>query len=240
MLISCDRHTPQDLEFWNEYVEIDKLHTIPKWKIDQAIESIQEFSNQPFYVSVSWGKDSIVALHLVLSLNLNPTVLHMTRGVADNPYTYMVRDQFLSRHLCDYKEVLGDYNVDINTNKINYKAAWKECCRIAKTTRYVSGIRANESLVRTIRKKKFGLISKNTCAPLSNWTSNDVFAYLIQNDLPVHPNYAMLGGGRWDRDILRVDRIGGAPGRGGRRDQWEKEYYSTELRKLIKLGDQII
>lgn len=219
---------------------MDQSHVIPKWKLDRAIESILEFSKEPFYVGISWGKDSVVVLHIVLSIGLSPKVFHMTRGVSENPYTHLVRDKFLSQYNCDYLEILGDYDPDIFTNRKNYKSAWRKCWDIMGTRRYISGIRSSEGPIRRLRAAKYGYISQNTCAPLNDWKSEDIFAYLIQNNLPIHPNYAMLGGGRWKREKLRVDRLGGAPGRGGLRDKWEQEYFAIELRKLIKLGDTII
>ena len=76
-----------------------------------------------------------------------------------------------------------------------------------------------------------GSQQKKTLAPLSLWKSDDVFAYIEQHGLPLHPVYGMLGGGRYDRKHLRVDCIGGIEGNGIGRLEWEKEYYPDVLRK---------
>ena len=60
----------------------------------------------------------------------------------------------------------------------------------------------------------------------------ETFGYLAAHDLPVHPAYAMLGGGRWERDRIRVASLGGRRGDGIGRAEWEREYYSDVLNRL--------
>ncbi|TXH99574.1 MAG: hypothetical protein E6Q76_19695 [Rhizobium sp.] len=60
----------------------------------------------------------------------------------------------------------------------------------------------------------------------------DVFAYLAFHGLPVHPNYAMLGAGRWPREYLRTAPLGGKRGDQFGRAEWEREYYGDVLRRL--------
>lgn len=83
-----------------------------------------------------------------------------------------------------------------------------------------------------MRCARWGISTERTCAPLAWWTAADVFAYLATHDLPVHPAYAMLGGGRWRRERLRVAEIGDTHGKGGGRLEWETEYYGDALRRL--------
>jgi phosphoadenosine phosphosulfate reductase len=94
------------------------------------------------------------------------------------------------------------------------------------------GIRADESSGRRIRTLRWGLNSPNGSAPIAKWSTQDVFSYLAVNDLPVHPAYAMLGGGRWPRERLRVAEIGDSHGTGGGRREWEMEYYGDVLRRI--------
>jgi phosphoadenosine phosphosulfate reductase len=44
----------------------------------------------------------------------------------------------------------------------------------------------------------------------------------------------MLGGGRWDRNYIRVAEIGDIHGNGIGRTEWESEYYNDEIRRLKK------
>ena len=104
---------------------------------------------------------------------------------------------------------------------------------------HVSGVRGEESGARYKRMTHWGISSAKTCAPIGWWSSDDVFAYLSANDLPVHPAYACNLGGGLDRKWLRVSSIGGiVDGPGGRRGDergradWERTYYGDDLRAL--------
>lgn len=81
---------------------------------------------------------------------------------------------------------------------------------------------------------RWGTTTTSTCAPIGFWKNDDVFAYLKKYDLPVHPNYAMLGGGRYKRESIRVAEIGDTHGSGMGRSEWEREYYPDILNKNIK------
>ena len=80
----------------------------------------------------------------------------------------------------------------------------------------------------------FGYETAFSFAPLAYMTVKDIFAYLHENSLPVHPVYAMTGGGRYDRYRLRVSAIGNPEGRGVGRLKWEKEYYGDVLNRIGK------
>lgn len=94
------------------------------------------------------------------------------------------------------------------------------------------GVRAEESGKRTILARSGGIASKSTCRPLTWWRIQDVFGWLAAKELPAHPVYAMRGGGRWQRNEIRVASLGGKRGDGFGREQWEQEYYGDVLRRL--------
>jgi phosphoadenosine phosphosulfate reductase len=77
-----------------------------------------------------------------------------------------------------------------------------------------------------------GLATESVCRPIGWLSEQDVFALLAIHDLPTHPNYAMLGQGRWKREKLRVDAIGGHTGGGNGRSEWEHEYYGDVLARM--------
>jgi phosphoadenosine phosphosulfate reductase len=122
---------------------------------------------------------------------------------------------------------LPEHIQDVETDKIWYSTWNKVNKEISE--RHISGVRAKESAVRKLRMMRWGENTEKTCAPIGLWTTDDVFAYLVKYDLPVHPNYAMLGGGRWNRKIIRVAEIGDIHGTERGRAEWEKEYYSDIL-----------
>lgn len=231
MLIPSHRHTAKDLELWREYEAADLRHAeTNSAKVDRSLAAIDLFASRPCYGSVSWGKDSVVMSHLIY--RAAPHVqLWFVRPVnrQRTPERDLVRDYFLDRFPVNYDEI------DIPYSK---EATDQECEKLFFSAfrsigeRHITGIRADESTGRKIRMLRHGLESPNTLAPLGWWTAADVFAYLAKNGLPVHPTYAMLGGGRWDRSQLRVDDLGGSRGRGIGREEWEREYYGDVLRRL--------
>lgn len=250
MLIPSDRHTPADRELWAELEEADRIYARTRAgriqaKATEAQAAIGAFLRSgPAYCSVSWGKDSVVAAYLCHDFaartgTVIPLVnlrIHPTR----NPHCDAVRDTFLDRFPLPYHEEPVDYSVvdpslpTIEWDRRTYRlwdAAWRRVNR-RFGDRHISGVRARESFVRRMRMVVHGWNTARTCAPLGWWSLEDIFAYLSLHDLPIHPSYAMLGGGRWPRQHIRVAEIGDEKGiERGRRD-WEREYYGDVLRRL--------
>jgi phosphoadenosine phosphosulfate reductase len=229
MLIKCDRHTKQDLELWEEYEEIDLLyyetHNM-KEKEQKAIKIIQEFN--PDYISISWGKDSVVLAHLCYRAGIY-NYAHFTHK-ADALYFENVRNEFLRNYKINYKEFFKDIKSIINEffsfheNKISKQAS------LFFGKKYITGIRIEESAKRKITVMANGVISKNSCRPLAYWSEKEIFAYLAFYNLPIHPNYAMLGSGRFRREKLRVGPHWMGVQHGN--ELWEKEYYQDILNRL--------
>ncbi len=245
MLIPSPRHTAKDLELWAELEAMDcVLGARPQLaaKAERSIQAIRSFTTHgPCYASISWGKDSVVLAYLCGLAGPRIPLVHIKALPVANPESYRVRDNFIERFQPRYHEIEIDYrSIDAS---LTFDEIEKAKDRIffdafAKLKRpHISGIRADESHGRKMRMRRWGLITDNTCAPLGWWSVSDVFAYLAINDLPVHPNYAMLGGGRWDRRHVRVDELAGERGTGLGRLQWEQEYYPEVYRRL-QIGRQ--
>jgi len=239
MLIDSPRHTARDLELWAELEGADRVHGerfARSGKVEQSIEEIRRFASAgECCATVSWGKDSVVMAHLVWRSGCAVSLVHLrSEGVA-NPHCMDVRDAFLSRFPMPYREVPVRYEkidmLGIDELQVDGNRTWFSAIR-AQGSRHISGIRSDESGGRKIRFRKFGLSSPNACAPLGWWKANDCFGYLAANGLPVHPSYAMLGGGRWPRDHIRVDELAGATGNNYGRREWEQQYYGDILRRL--------
>lgn len=194
------------------------------------------------YVGVSWGKDSVAAAHLVRQVAADIPLMHL-RPTNHNPDCDAVRDACFASWAGNsgaYTEFPVDYSgVDRRLgrtpeNDQQTDREWYAAIRRAEKQlgrRRILGIRADESAGRMVRFCRWGISSKNACAPLSHWKAADVFAYLAANRLPVHPAYAMLGGGRWARDRIRVAEIGDTRGTGHGRAEWESEYYGDVVRR---------
>lgn len=239
MLISSHRHRSEDLELWKDLEEADLVHGQSdrlKRLTEQSLDVIREFaSGGACYGSVSWGKDSVVLAHMLWRVDPSIFLLRVQQVPSGNPHCVDVRDAFLNCFDSHYVETLADYRgcgktqeeLEGRADRIFYGAFER-----IGISRYFSGIRSDESATRRLRFRHWGHSSKNTCAPLSLWTVADVMGYLAVHNLPVHPNYAMLGNGRWDRNKLRTDEIGGIRGSQFGRREWEQEYYGDVLRRI--------
>jgi phosphoadenosine phosphosulfate reductase len=230
MLIPSHRHTAADLRLWAELEESDaELSNTPKLDmlISSTISTIQNFSvGGPCYAGISMGKESVLLAYLVHLAKVNIPLVWLSYGRATNPDCFTVRDALLPK-------IPGRvyHEIDVgDSEKMRDDFMPAEIATGAK--RYLSGVRAEESGTRKMSIRSLGITSKNTCRPLAWWKIGYVFAALHKFNLPVHPVYAMLGGGRWPREHLRTASIGGNRATGYGRRQHEQEYYGDVLNRL--------
>lgn len=249
MLIPSPRHRPADLALWAELEAADRANagrSALATRVQRSVMAIREFvAAGPCYAGTSWGKESVALCHLLRSAAPGVPLVHL-RPTNHNPDCDAVRDAYFARWPGQsYSEVAVDYGrvhaagltdqaQDRATDRAWY-AAIRESGR-PFAGRHLLGIRAGESFGRRLRCRIWGESSPNGCAPLAWWTTAEVFAYLARHGLPVHPAYAMLGGGRWPRERLRTAEIGDTHGKGSGRAAWEREYYGDVLRRLEASG----
>lgn len=223
MLILSNRHTRADLARWREYASGDES-IVPR--LDEAETISQIAAWQGDYCGTSWGKDSVVMMNLLYrSGNRVPCVYMRLAGHRDNPDCEAVRDAFLSRYDVPYEERTFVYEQCKNNE--HWKALDREF-----GPRRMTGLRGDESTTRRMSIGVFGLDTGRSFRPIGHWMQDDVWGYLSRHDLPIHPAYAMLGGGRWDRQYLRVHSIGGERGTERGRREWEQEYYGDVLARI--------
>lgn len=230
-LLASRRHSRADLELWANLVKVDALNaTSSRLSVKEAnaIAVIRAFGETNAYVSVSWGKDSVVVAHLALRALPSIRLAWFPAGAIENPDCVLVRDAFLSRFSPPYDEIIADAH-DVTYEGHDGAQEHFEHVARAYRSRYVSGVRAQESGARKLRMMTFGHATTNTCAPIGWWKHEDVFAYLHKYDLPIHPAYACLMDGLYERQHIRVGTIGGKRGVGHGRRQWEARYYGEDL-----------
>jgi len=241
VLIESPRHRPDDLALWRRWEAVDV------WrgrriglKADAARAVLRDFAAAgPCYAGTSWGKDSTVVTHLAWSSGSDIPAVRVRIEQGENPDTDLARDASLAmmpglryserivraRHDAEGWYVRGGITGELRA--ITHELGG----------RYVSGIRAAESAERALRTLRYGESTARTCAPIARWSAADVWSYLAAYDLPVHPAYACTGGGRWNRDRIRVGplaivlhvRPGEVEGEGHGRLIWEREYYGAPM-----------
>lgn len=163
---------------------VNKTISFIKWALNKI--------NNP-YLACSFGKDSSVMLHLVSKLYPNIHVKFLGKNETDliDDYTGII-------------EWWRKRNVLIE--RITYKG-WLEGgtqLGIAKNMQaenhdsFFVGIRKDESVGRRITLKKDGKFylmkdGKIRIAPIADWTTKDIAAYMIANDLPILSAYRREG-----------------------------------------------
>lgn len=229
MLIDSPRITPADRAVWARHEFYDRIAARdPRWPVreERARRVIADFlARGPAFVGVSWGKDSVVVAHLAIQVDPGIPLRRMVRdrpvpGRPENPDCDRVEEAFLDR----FPHV--DYEVyPVRADVLDRLAVMDR----ELGGRHISGVRAEESTERRISAAVHGDATARACRPILRWSTADVFAYLYRHELPVHPAYAMTGGGAWSRERIRVHELGGDHGRGAGRWEWERLYYGDVL-----------
>lgn len=239
MLISSDRHTPQDLQAWESLERYDhRLYPAAEAKAEHAIEVIRRFADAgDCYLSTSWGKDSTVLVDLAGRAGVNIPIVSLVIDGYELPGTTQVRDMMRERHPhLDYHELVLPPQPNrwwdtttVKRTKHDADIGWR---LIEKRfgPRHITGIRAEESRIRTLVQHRFGDATERTARPIGTWAATDIFAYLAGHNLPVHPAYAMSHGGTLDRRWLRVHALGGVTGADKGRADWEESYFGDVIR----------
>lgn len=236
MLIPSPRHSPADLAHWRRLETVDAM----RWRRDERrlramiAESMATAARfiaaGPCYAGLSAGKDSVLLCHVLARLASERGVTVPVAYVEVIPHASPEAPEVLAAIAgwgLDVQRVeVRDVAASVGTGRL--EAGFVECAR-RWGDRYLSGVRAEESYARTMRDRYHGASTARTCAPLSRWSTADVYAAAHGLALPLHPAYAMTMGGRLARDHLRVATLGGTRGTERGRREWEWHYYRREL-----------
>lgn len=159
---------------------VRKTENFIKWALRQV---------QSPYVACSFGKDSSVMLRLVLN-------------VMPNIEVRFVRWANETEYLGNYDEVIAMWG-DINLTQIELSRDTIECKVKGRYDTvgfdsYFIGFRKDESVARRITLKKNGKFykmkeGKIRISPLSDWTTKNVAAFIVSNNLPTLDTYEKFG-----------------------------------------------
>lgn len=167
--------------------------TLPQFKrkVTQAKAIIQEaMSIAPAYVACSWGKDSVVLLHIAQQIVPDILAFHYgsfesSTGIVSN--FPAVISSYCERFSPNYQELIAKpewaFTPDTVRDRIH---------SVINTDFYkmaLVGVRAQESKVRRIAIRKYGHTHQYKdglwrCFPLSYWDTKDIWAYTVANELP--------------------------------------------------------
>lgn len=191
------------------------------------------------YLSWSCGKDSTVVLSILRNIDKEEKipVVHFDLG-AELPGTDCYKSNFTNiitfRPKKNIIETMLEFGFESKEcRKANFI---KEFTEKNSFEGHIMGLRYNESSTRKhlfkrgpIYKKEDGTI---VCNPIYNWDFEDVFAYLIASNIPIHPHYSIKS-----QQPLEHRRVGGyisGRNRGSAcgRFYWFKEQYPKEFFEL--------
>ena len=144
------------------------------------------------YVACSFGKDSAVMLHLCLHHRPDIPIIFVRRIETDL--------------IDNYQEIIEKWG-SINLKQITTRG-WIETGSSKRTVSsataaldfdsYFVGLRKDESVARRISLKTAGMFykmkeGKYRICPMSDWTTKDIAAYCLSNELPILSKYLNEG-----------------------------------------------
>lgn len=143
------------------------------------------------YVACSFGKDSAVMLHLV-RLHRPDVAIRFIRWKNE------------TEHIDNYDEVIKQWGpinlqqVELSRLTLSDKRKDRYSTEGLTYDSYFIGLRIQESVARRITLKKHGIFYRNAqgfirISPLSDWTENDVTAYIALHSLPTLNTYLQQG-----------------------------------------------
>lgn len=177
--------TPEEAKLWTTFRSYKRL---VRQTEDFISESLAKVSNP--YVACSFGKDSSVMLDLVLKQN---------PGVKVRFLRWRNETEMLS----NYDEVIAEWGV-LNLDQITLE---RDSLSDTRKERYDTGdeydsyfigFRRDESNGRRITLAAHGMFyrkkdAKVRISPVANWTTKDIAAYIIKNNIPTLDTYKAFG-----------------------------------------------
>lgn len=163
-----------------------------KAKVKGAIAVIKKaLAIAPAYVACSWGKDSVVMLHLCQQVKADISVIYWSTPYQDLIDNFSeTRDKYLSKYPSIYQEM--PYKKELkNTREHAIKSGIGQQYPVA-----FIGLRSGESINRR-RTLKRGLIRqyKNgtyRVCPVGFWSYQDIWAYTVKHELPYLSCYDII------------------------------------------------
>jgi len=211
-------------------------------------------------VSMSWGKDSVVAGHLALQYLPPPvTMMHIASSYR-LPGFERVQAYFAARsdlHIIEPRRTLQETIEWLREVGLPHERTTAQQRAVVKAIKkdvgtawciehgfgvQVMGIRADESKARRAFLRAKGAIYdargiKAAC-PLAWWTAKDVWAYIVAYDLPYHPLYDCETHGQ-TRETLRNTGWLSTDGAEHGRIVWLREHYPEQYAMLARYFGQV-
>lgn len=228
---------------------IIKAMTIAKKALDMNIN---------WYTTCSCGKDSTVLSHLICKMSPGIEVWS-EKDCFDFPGEREYLESLATRYKWNVnivsppdKELTGelgkvDFCEDIHSRGTSFSDTFFYKLITEQESKFDGvflGLRCEESQGRLRNFKKRGHIyqrknGKWTCNPLSTWKAEDIFAYLVSNEIPILPVYfntAFVGG---DPGKIRKSWYLPSARAASGHCVWLKYYYPELYQKLLEMDSGV-
>jgi phosphoadenosine phosphosulfate reductase len=182
-----------DIAYWAEHLEASRPQAILEWAVDVFGPDVS--------LASSFGAEDMCLIDMLCRVTRSPRVFYLDTGVLF-PETYQLIETVQSRYGFQAERVTPLLTLEQQAEHYG-DALWGRqpdtCCGIRKVeplTRYLTGVaawitgirrdqtpfRANAKVVEA--DGKFGVVKVN---PLVRWTSDQVWQYLRDHDVPYNP-----------------------------------------------------
>lgn len=198
-----------------------------KKKISQTNNILANFINETSNpsISISFGKDSIVMLHLALKLKPDILCVHCDRGEGgDTEELKKLKSKLCSEWVLNLKTIKTDISVlDAFMEQKRIREYISKAMDDFNRNNNVDGVGLgftyDESRGRRISILNYGLLFKMKsglirCYPLGLWTAKDVWAYIVKNNIPYYNFYDRLNqvGVKYTSQMSRTSSMVGVSG----------------------------
>jgi len=215
-------------------LEKEKLITEAAERFENApVEELLAFAVDTFpsiTLACSFGAEDVALVHMLQKVRPGKDIFYLDTDFHFKE-TYETRDALAAKYNINFVQVKPKLTPEEQAAK-HGDALWKSdpnlCCNIRKVDpltdilgkydAWITGIRRDQAPTRANAKKveydvKFGLVKFN---PIANWTSEDVWNYIRENDIPYNPlhdrNFPSIGCEHCTRPV--------APGEDPRAGRW--------------------
>ncbi|WP_309123470.1 phosphoadenylyl-sulfate reductase [Paenibacillus sp.] len=215
-------------------LEKEKLINEAAERLENApIEELLAFAVDTFpniTLACSFGAEDVALVHMLQKVRPGTDIFYLDTDFHFKE-TYETRDALAAKYNVNFVQVKPKLTPEEQA-ALHGEELWKsdpnKCCNIRKVDplteilgkyeAWITGIRRDQAPTRANAKKveydvKFGLVKFN---PLANWTSEDVWNYIRENDVPYNPlhdrNFPSIGCEQCTRPV--------APGEDPRAGRW--------------------
>jgi phosphoadenosine phosphosulfate reductase len=162
--------------------------------------ALEEFDHD-VALATGFGAEGCVLIHMLAQIRRDARIFYLDTDLLF-PETYALRDELAARYHIRFERRSSRFSLEAQAREFADRL-WERqpdlCCKLRKVEplaemvgdlrAWITAIRRDQTSARASagiieRDQKFGLIKIN---PLANWSSIDVWNYIVKHDIPHNP-----------------------------------------------------